>query len=492
MKELIALHRITWAGFKFDKKAAIDGIVMLKPKAEIAIVYGHQTDLREAALEAIDKMSADGFRVRSRVLTKNELKKENTNIFDALLTTFQELDAAIVFMTADDFGLSKKDVAEFPISGLTGTEVVNRLHDRSRQNVVFELGLLIGALGHQQVRLIGPRTLEYPSDIQGFYVVDELTPEGVLENVRQIIVERLRLKPTPAPLSDNSRMLSYANIGPIGSDTLKVFEKEFNRLEDENERLVYLLERIVFESYLQVEITEQWWSKRVATIDAKNDLQNACKQLLKGVTDYMAWWRPPDVTDYQCIGSCVENLERIINVLTKSEVAPIAKIVAYDYLGLAYDKVARDSGVRENQRKDAVTKSLRAFQACLDFAERYDDHDLHLWKGYALFNLARTNHLKGNKKWRKLMKEAVAVRSSWQRAGHTIPEDVEEGLIAEYFHAVASQAELDDELTTDQIKLLFGQYEDWRVSARKRVRLTINVANTWQRIFERNPTIRVI
>ncbi|HEX7185827.1 MAG TPA: TIR domain-containing protein [Thermoanaerobaculia bacterium] len=459
---------------------------MLKPKCEIGIVYGHRSDLREAALEAIAALAAGGYRVRPRILTAIELRRENTTILDALLTTFHSLDAAIVFMTADDLGLGRTELSNLPLKELSASELVARLRDRSRQNVILELGLLIGYLGQQRVRLFGPRNLEYPSDIQGLYIADDLTREGVHDHVRQIIEERLGLEPTTPLLRDPHGRLSYANIAPVNSNTLNTFATEFDRLEDDaDERIAYLLERVVFESYLQVEPEQKWWSRRLADIRSSDKIQSACKQLLRLVTDYMAWWRPPELKDFVALESCALGLEGVIETLGEETVTPMAKIVAYDYLGLSYDKLAQRPGVDKAHRRKFLDRAADALAKCLELAALYDDQDLRLWTGYALFNLARVEQQRGAENWREMVRSAVSIRSSWQRAGHIIPADVEEGLIAEYFHAAATLVEFDETLSAEEVALLYSQYEDWRSSARNRVRLAKNVADTWRRILAR-------
>lgn len=59
---------------------------------------------------------------------------------------------AVVLLTADDLGRAKTDAADVP---------------RARQNVVFELGFFIGALGRERVAVFLDSGVEEPGDVRG-------------------------------------------------------------------------------------------------------------------------------------------------------------------------------------------------------------------------------------------------------------------------------------------------------------------------------------
>lgn len=69
---------------------------------------------------------------------------------------------AIVLLTADDYG------------GLAQT---GDSHPRARQNVVFELGFFIGALGRSRVAVLYENNVELPSDMDGI-LYSVLDPQG--------------------------------------------------------------------------------------------------------------------------------------------------------------------------------------------------------------------------------------------------------------------------------------------------------------------------
>ena len=66
---------------------------------------------------------------------------------------YSEVGFAIVLLSPDDIGASKNDR--------------DKLKDRARQNVVFELGFFLGRLGNQRVCAVRKGDVEFPSDYQG-------------------------------------------------------------------------------------------------------------------------------------------------------------------------------------------------------------------------------------------------------------------------------------------------------------------------------------
>jgi predicted nucleotide-binding protein len=65
---------------------------------------------------------------------------------------------AVVLLTADDAGAAVPPGETIPVDGL---------RPRARQNVVFELGYFVGALGRSRVAVLYDETVELPSDYQG-------------------------------------------------------------------------------------------------------------------------------------------------------------------------------------------------------------------------------------------------------------------------------------------------------------------------------------
>lgn len=85
---------------------------------------------------------------------------------------YSDVSYAIVILTPDDKGRSKD---------------VNKLNNRARQNVVFELGFFYGKLGRDRVACLYKNGVELPSDIKGIVYIpfDKDLQRDVSEELRK-------------------------------------------------------------------------------------------------------------------------------------------------------------------------------------------------------------------------------------------------------------------------------------------------------------------
>ena len=106
---------------------------------------------------------------------------------------------AFVIVTPDDLGCLREKIEECRVSILVGKrniavksvcEILDKFQTRARQNVVFEHGLFIGALGRDKVCCLLHKDIkEKPSDVDGILYV------GFNRSVRETfpeITEKLR------------------------------------------------------------------------------------------------------------------------------------------------------------------------------------------------------------------------------------------------------------------------------------------------------------
>jgi predicted nucleotide-binding protein len=111
---------------------------------EVFVVHRHDNGARDTVARFIEKL---GF--------KAIILHERPNKGRTIITKFREESAnvgfAVVLMTPDDHG------------GKTNSET----RPRARQNVVFELGFFIGALGADKVAALLKGDIERPSDFDG-------------------------------------------------------------------------------------------------------------------------------------------------------------------------------------------------------------------------------------------------------------------------------------------------------------------------------------
>jgi predicted nucleotide-binding protein len=111
---------------------------------KIFVVHGHDDAAREAVARFVQRLGFEPI-----------ILHEQPNKGRTIITKFREEAAdvgfAIILMTPDDHG------------GKLGAPTM----ERARQNVVFELGFFIGALGPEKVAALVKGDIERPSDFDG-------------------------------------------------------------------------------------------------------------------------------------------------------------------------------------------------------------------------------------------------------------------------------------------------------------------------------------
>jgi predicted nucleotide-binding protein len=114
--------------------------------SKVFVVHGHDGEVREAVARFISE----------KLGLKPIVLHEQPNKGRTIITKFGEEAAsvgfAVVLMTPDDFGKAHDS---------------QDLSARARQNVVFELGFFIGALGAERVAAVVKGDIERPSDFDG-------------------------------------------------------------------------------------------------------------------------------------------------------------------------------------------------------------------------------------------------------------------------------------------------------------------------------------
>lgn len=116
----------------------------MPPSNKVFIVHGHDDGVREAVARFVEKLGLEAI-----------ILHERPNKGRTIITKFREetegVGFAVVLMTPDDVG------------GALGEST----RPRARQNVVFELGFFIGALGPSRVAALVKGDVEHPSDFDG-------------------------------------------------------------------------------------------------------------------------------------------------------------------------------------------------------------------------------------------------------------------------------------------------------------------------------------
>lgn len=131
-----------------DALAALAAQPRPKARRKVFIVHGHDEGPREAIARFLGQLNFEPV-----------ILHERPNRGRTIITKFQQEAAdvgfAVVVMTPDDAG------------GKVGTPH----RHRARQNVVFELGFFIGALGPERVAAVVKGNIEKPSDFDGILYV---------------------------------------------------------------------------------------------------------------------------------------------------------------------------------------------------------------------------------------------------------------------------------------------------------------------------------
>lgn len=505
---------------------------MLKPYKQIGIFYGRRHDERDFAEAEIARLRKEGFRVIARRLDikESDLKDRKVVVYEQLKRQMQEIDAALIFMTGDDLAVLVAAAAGEP------------QRKQARPNVLMELGQITERLDATRFRLFGPKDLSVPSNIDKHedFVIHALDHHVVREQLLELLTKSLGLRRQPPALVDAGYVLEYGDMlatrggRHLGhKDSVVGFlEAEFGQLELAGDRLIYLFERIVFDSYFN---DPQWWQRLLRTLPGKRTASAARdegaadyarlklgKAILVEVMKYMNAWQPPDVTDHAAIQHVAARLESLLGQAQALQpLNPVILEVGYDYLGLALHKLgtrSADAGeapaTSPKERDALVERACAALQRVVELAEKYDDPRLPLWLGYSTFNLARCLHalVASRKRMGRahvallrradaLFAKAIEVRTRWTTCGYELPLHIQEGLEIEMLHAKVQRlhhAELVNGQSprsrrvagSKEVERLKKEYVAWVAGARMRLRLAMNVHNAWAGIDDRMEKLR--
>lgn len=112
----------------------------------VFIVHGHDTKTLSEAVLAINRLTGE------EAIVLHDQPNRGQTIIEKFERHASDAGFVVVLATADDVGRAKD--AEI-------------LQTRARQNVVFELGYFIGALGRDKVAVLYDEEVELPSDMDG-------------------------------------------------------------------------------------------------------------------------------------------------------------------------------------------------------------------------------------------------------------------------------------------------------------------------------------
>lgn len=153
--------------------AKLEQRVEIGTKTEVFIVHGR--DDKQALL--LQNHLRDDLNIRAKIFEDFKKKAGSTTIIEQLQYIWENAGYALIVATPDDFGVLRQEFEEKTNALLRAKDkieaervckLLEALKTRARQNVVFEFGLFIGALGRENVCcLLQESTQERPSDIGG-------------------------------------------------------------------------------------------------------------------------------------------------------------------------------------------------------------------------------------------------------------------------------------------------------------------------------------
>lgn len=134
---------------------------------KVFIVHGHNDALKIGVARTLEQMGL-------KAIILHEQEDYGNTIIEKFETNASDIGFAIILLTADDMGVSKRDM-----------ERESKEKDykadpkaRARQNVVFEMGYFIGKLDRAHVFLLMESGVEKPGDLDGI-IYTPVDSEGV-------------------------------------------------------------------------------------------------------------------------------------------------------------------------------------------------------------------------------------------------------------------------------------------------------------------------
>ena len=138
----------------------------------VFVVYGHDDEARRDLELFLRRLNLDPF------IMQNDAVASNT-IIEVLEQEIPTHSFGIVLLTPDDFGYAKT------LDGVAQTDEAKQ--PRARQNVILELGMLLGRLGREKVAILIKGNVERPSDLGGVLYINY--NQSIVENGMQLVTK---------------------------------------------------------------------------------------------------------------------------------------------------------------------------------------------------------------------------------------------------------------------------------------------------------------
>lgn len=136
-------------------------------KKRVFIVHGHNDALKIEVARIVEHMGLEA-------IILHEQEDYGKTIIEKFEANASDIGFAIILLTADDMGVSKRDSER----ETKEKDFKAELQARARQNVVFEMGYFIGKLNRAHVFLLMEAGVEKPGDLDGV-IYTPVDSEGV-------------------------------------------------------------------------------------------------------------------------------------------------------------------------------------------------------------------------------------------------------------------------------------------------------------------------
>jgi len=480
---------------------------VLLPKRTVFIVHGHQKALLEAVKKELKACQAQRYRVRGLLIDDGFLAtRASRAIEDDIGHAIQSADAAIILCSADDLGASIR--AANRLTSKRGPQtswsvMASAFRPRARQNVVLELGMVLRHLDHNRVLVMSDckGTLERPSDLCGRFIPDRQTPSTVRRLVRSL-VKKIALQDSPrgAPEAGTQSMSYLDDLERVGELPVITFSQQFDALDCDGDRALFLAERVVFNKFIQDDV---WWRRRLNQIHSRRASVSVTKEIVTQVLSYMRAWDSSQ-RPISMIEAVARRLDTVLERLTSMPYGlnPIVHVLANNYCGLAWTKVGEQAAQAPDRRRAALRRACKRFNVCVRYVRKFDDRVLRLWEGYVLFNRARArfeiSKLSGRRRgeeydWLEDMIEAFQARQ-FRLDLPSVPALIADGLAAEYFYLATQLRNHSHHVSASrrvalaQLDELEVQYDAWLQRPRRlEFKIVRKTLMEWERSIREQP-----
>lgn len=140
---------------------------MEKNTKNVFVVHGHNNALKVEVARTIELLGL-------KAIILHEQEDLGNTIIEKFEANASDVGFAVILLTGDDLGVSKKDIAKEEKEKGYKAEY----KERARQNVVFEMGYFIGKLDRAHVFELMETGVEKPGDIDGI-IYTSVDKEGM-------------------------------------------------------------------------------------------------------------------------------------------------------------------------------------------------------------------------------------------------------------------------------------------------------------------------